>query len=60
MDVTREAIWGDPRLAYAYLLISRIADTLTEDSPEEDAVRLAMSKLDEADMILKGIEITHA
>lgn len=47
--------WGDARLAYLYLQAEAIAEKLPEDSPEETALRIAMSKIDEADMCLKGI-----
>jgi hypothetical protein len=49
--------WHEPKLAYLYLLAERLAETMREDSPEETALRLAMSKIDEADMCLKGIEV---
>jgi hypothetical protein len=53
-------VWADHRLAYIYLLAERIAEKLPEDSPEETALRHAMSKIDEADMCLKGIKVESA
>lgn len=41
-------------LGYAYRLLAEIVvEKLPEDSPEETAVRLAMSKIDEAQMCLR-------
>jgi hypothetical protein len=44
--------WHDARLERIYRAAERVAEALPEDSVEEDCVRLAMSKLDEADMII--------
>jgi hypothetical protein len=55
-----QGAWGDRRLEVAYQQLMILADSLTEGSPQQDCVCQAMSKLDEADMILRGIEIKGA
>lgn len=57
--MSRTATWHNPKLAYLYLQAEAIAEKLPEDSPAENALRIAMSKIDEADMCLKGIEVAH-
>ena len=46
--------WISPKLAFLYLQAEAIAETMQEDSPEETALRLAMSRIDEADMALRS------
>jgi hypothetical protein len=49
----QRAAWSDARLCYLYCQLEAIAEQMVEDSGEENCLRHAMSKIDEADMIIR-------